>query len=191
MSEFILVTGGARSGKSSFAELIAKNANLPVTYIATAQVKDEEMAERVNKHRQQRPGHWKLVEEPFQVKKVLEELNQDQGVILLDCVTLWLSNLLFEAEELNPLECESKILYEVQAVAHLAQEIVPTVILVTNEVGQGIVPENHLARAYRDIAGRANQILAKAAQEVYMVIAGYPVEIKQPGQTILDRLASR
>lgn len=200
MSNFTLITGGARSGKSNFAEKYAAHLGLPVIYIATAQVYDDEMARRVEKHRQRRPEHWQVIEEPYALQNTLAEIQNDNAVILLDCVTLWLSNLLLNAlkpspdpdfsEVLTP-EAEENILSEVQKVALLAQKITPHVIMVTNEVGQGIVPENALARAYRDLAGRANQLLALQADMLYWVVAGYPVEIKRSGQEILNSLETK
>lgn len=200
MSRFTLITGGARSGKSSFAELLAASAKRPVTYIATAQVWDEEMALRVKKHQKQRPANWDLVEEPLNIRDTLWKLKDYDGVILLDCVTLWLTNLLLAGQaELKSLsgaegnselltELEPKIIATVKEVAHLAQEIKPQVFFVTNEVGQGIVPENPLARAYRDLAGRSNQLLARSADHVYMVVAGYPMELKHSGEKLLASL---
>ncbi|HBW34176.1 bifunctional adenosylcobinamide kinase/adenosylcobinamide-phosphate guanylyltransferase [Desulfosporosinus sp. BICA1-9] len=212
MSQFTLITGGARSGKSSFAELLAASAKLPVTYIATAQIWDEEMAHRVKKHQNQRPATWQLIEEPLNIRETLCQLKDDDGVILLDCVTLWLTNLLL-AEQTRQAErvtlsgheednfvldstkrdkmfpdIEPTILATVQEVALLAQEIKPQVLFVTNEVGQGIVPENPLARAYRDLAGRSNQILARCADHVYLVVAGYPLELKHSGGQLLASL---
>lgn len=209
MSKFTLVTGGARSGKSSFAELLAASARRPVTYIATAQIWDEEMAHRVRKHQNQRPSTWKLIEEPLNIHDTLWQLKDDQGVILLDCVTLWLTNLLLaeqtklatasslDEEKTAPdlskqakmfPEIERQIISKVQEVGDLAQEITPQVLFVTNEVGQGIVPENPLARAYRDLAGRSNQILARRADHVYLVVAGYPMELKNSGEKLLASL---
>ncbi|MGI1658668.1 MAG: bifunctional adenosylcobinamide kinase/adenosylcobinamide-phosphate guanylyltransferase [Desulfitobacterium sp.] len=199
MSDFVLITGGARSGKSSFAELLAAYPRQPVTYVATAQVYDEEMALRVKKHQNQRPSHWALVEEPLALAAVLERYRQEKGVILVDCVTLWLTNLLLSrypeekvlqgreyTETLH--ELELWILDQVKTVSDLAQEVTPQVIMVTNEVGNGIVPDNPLSRVYRDLAGRANQILGRSASQVYSVVAGYPVEIKAAGQALLDSL---
>ena len=208
MSQFTLVTGGARSGKSSFAELLAAHAKRPVTYIATAQVWDEEMALRVKKHQQQRPSTWRLIEEPRNIYDTLFQLKDEDAVILLDCVTLWLTNLLLagQAGQATPSQngeefplslknenllsntVEPQILATVQRVAQLAQEIKPQVIFVTNEVGQGIVPENPLSRAYRDLAGRSNQILARSADSVYLVVAGFPMEIKHSGEKLLTSL---
>lgn len=199
MSNLTLITGGARSGKSTFAELLAAHPGLPVVYIATAQVYDDEMALRVKKHREQRPSDWELVEEPYDISSVFHQYQRSKGVLLLDCVTLWLTNLLladnreesFEATVQDSLLYEMrerKILDQVRDVAQLAQEIEPLVILVTNEVGQGIVPDNPLSRAYRDLAGRANQILARSADKVYYVIAGYPFEVKESGQSLIESL---
>lgn len=209
MSKFTLVTGGARSGKSSFAELLAASERRPVTYIATAQIWDEEMAHRVKKHQNQRPATWQLIEEPLNIRDVFWQLKDYQGVILLDCVTLWLTNLLlaqqtnlttssslegkktapdFSKQDKMFPEIEKYVLSTVQEVGDLAQEITPQVLFVTNEVGQGIVPENTLARAYRDLAGRSNQILARRADHVYLVVAGYPMELKNSGEKLLASL---
>ncbi|MGI6119522.1 MAG: bifunctional adenosylcobinamide kinase/adenosylcobinamide-phosphate guanylyltransferase [Desulfosporosinus sp.] len=208
MSQFTLITGGARSGKSRFAELLAAQAKRPVIYIATAQIWDEEMALRVKQHRQQRPSAWRLIEEPKNIWDTLLQLKDEDAIILLDCVTLWLSNLLLAGQPcpttpfcensekftLNQKNnnsvnfLEPQILDMVKSVAQLAQEIKPQVIFVTNEVGQGIVPENPLARAYRDLAGRSNQILAQSAERVYLVVAGFPMEIKKTGEKLLASL---
>ncbi|WP_088226901.1 bifunctional adenosylcobinamide kinase/adenosylcobinamide-phosphate guanylyltransferase [Desulfosporosinus sp. FKB] len=204
MSQFTLITGGSRSGKSSFAELLAAHTaypSRPVIYIATAQILDEEMAHRVKKHQLQRPATWQLIEEPLNIPDTLQKLKETNGVILLDCVTLWLTNLLLSETEKNAQASQSahitqtiyemiepKILSLVQEVGLLAQEIQPSVIFVTNEVGQGIVPENSLSRAYRDLAGRSNQILAQSADKVYWVTAGLPVEIKHSGEALLSSL---
>ena len=210
ISQFTFITGGARSGKSHFAELLAAHANRPVIYIATAQVWDEEMALRVKKHQQQRPSTWRLIEEPRNILETLLQLKDEDGVILLDCVTLWLTNLLL-AEQTHPStpscpdgeefsldlpndndpfnnELEPQILATVKDVAQLVREIKPQVIFVSNEVGQGIVPELPLARAYRDLAGRSNQILASSADQVYLVVAGIPMEIKHSGEKLLSSL---
>ena len=188
MSQFTLITGGARSGKSRFAELLAAHAKCPVIYIATAQIWDEEMALRVKKHQQQRPSTWRLIEEPRNIRDTLLQLKDEDGVILLDCVTLWLTNLLLADGDLFNNELEPQILDIVKDVAQLAREIKPQVIFVSNEVGQGIVPEYPLSRAYRDLAGRSNQILAQSADQVYMVVAGFPMEIKQSGEKLLASL---
>ncbi len=193
MSQFTLITGGARSGKSRFAELMAAHTKRPVIYIATAQILDKEMALRVKKHQLQRPSTWRLIEEPLNIRDTLLKLYDEDGIILLDCVTLWLTNLLLSGYVPDDHNCfnktlEPQILERVQNVAQLARDIKPQVIFVTNEVGQGIVPENPLARAYRDLAGRGNQILAQSADQVYMVVAGIPMEIKHSGEKLLASL---
>ncbi|MDP4125518.1 MAG: bifunctional adenosylcobinamide kinase/adenosylcobinamide-phosphate guanylyltransferase [Bacillota bacterium] len=198
MSQFTLITGGARSGKSQFAELLAASTKRPVIYIATAQVWDDEMARRVRKHQEQRPSTWRLIEEPQNIRETLLQLKDEDGVILLDCVTLWLSNLLLQGQtkptstsELNQVkfsDLEPQIAAEVDEVARLAREIKPQVIFVTNEIGQGIVPEYPLSRAYRDVVGRCNRILAQSANEVYLVVAGFPMEIKHTGEQLLSSL---
>lgn len=200
MSQLTLITGGARSGKSEFAELLAASFHCPVIYIATAQVWDDEMAHRVKKHQQQRPAHWKLIEEPQNISDALQKLQDEDGVILLDCVTLWLSNLLLQGQtkpdsdsvsyndSKQLVNLEAKITAIVKETALLAHKIKPQVIFVTNEIGQGIVPEYPLARAYRDIVGRCNRILGQAADDVYFVVAGFPLEIKHSGEKILASL---
>lgn len=204
MSEFTFITGGARSGKSTFAERLAAKDKGPVIYIATAQVWDKEMAIRVKKHQEQRPASWRLIEEPLHIQETLTSLKDAEGVILLDCVTLWLTNMLLAgqarlAEQTVPAEqtdessrlyhqIEPEILAAVKEVTRLAQEIKPKVIFVSNEVGQGIVPENPLARAYRDLAGRSNQILARGAEKVYLVVAGLPLDLKSSGEKLLASL---
>ena len=193
ISQLTLITGGARSGKSRFAELLAAHAKRPVIYIATAQILDKEMALRVKKHQKQRPSNWRLIEEPLNIHDTLMQLKDEDGIILLDCVTLWLTNLLLagyvpdDHDRFND-TLEPQILKSVQSVALLARDIKPQVIFVSNEVGQGIVPENPMARAYRDLAGRGNQILAHSADQVYMVVAGIPMEIKHSSETLLASL---
>jgi len=188
LSRFTLITGGARCGKSRFAELLAAHTKRPVVYIATAQIGDEEMALRVKKHQQQRPSTWRLIEEPRNIRDTLLQLKDEDVIILLDCVTLWLTNLLIADGDLSNNERETQILDVVKEVAQLAQKIKPQVIFVSNEVGQGIVPEYPLARAYRDLAGRSNQILAHSADDVYLVVAGLPMEIKHSGEKLLASL---
>lgn len=204
MGEFILITGGARSGKSTFAERLAKHYDSDVIYVATAQIFDNEMADRVEKHRKQRPESWKLIEEPYDIENVLHRNDRADAVILLDCVTIWLSNLLLagladdqssdEQEIDDPTtskaypELESAILGRVKNVAEIASRSNATMLLVTNEVGLGIVPDNPLGRLYRDLSGKSNQLLAQSADKVYLVVAGYPLDVKKLGQATLDDL---
>ena len=180
----ILVTGGARSGKSAFAERLVADQNGRTAYIATAQVLDSEMEYRVRLHRQRRPAEWKTWEAPFDAHEALLEAGSCSDVILFDCITLYLSNMLC-AQDAAALADEDK-LYEMVhekvgrliKAADLLRGSGATTVFVTNEVGAGIVPENRLGRLYRDLSGLANQQIAAAADQVYAVIAGIPVEIK-------------
>lgn len=193
MGKIILVTGGARSGKSSFAETLALFSGQKVVYFATAEAFDAEMEERIKLHRIRRPAGWSTVEEPLAVVEKMVQYTGEGQVILLDCLTLWLSNLLLAElnEQGEPQEsCEHKIARQVEHLIEVALGGQATLICVSNEVGWSLVPENKLGRLYRDMAGRANQTLARAAAEVYMVVAGYPLEIKAPGSKILAEVVA-
>ncbi len=180
-----LITGGARSGKSTFAEkLAAQRGGDGVTYIATCQPWDEEMRERVAIHRRRRPPAWATVEEPFQVAAVLSIVGYQSRVVLIDCLALLISNYLTGgtlAEENSPPgepEGEKRAWEQVEALIAVAGRIPADTIIVTNEVGWGLVPPTPLGRRYRDLLGRANCALAASAQEVYLVAAGIPLELK-------------
>jgi adenosylcobinamide kinase/adenosylcobinamide-phosphate guanylyltransferase len=177
MSQTILITGGARSGKSRFAEELTRNFGASLCYIATAQALDGEMDERILRHRTRRGAAWETIEEPLMIPQTLARIDGVYSAILLDCVTLWLSNLLLSHEENDP-NTEELVLSNVQRLAATLRGMSTPVILVTNEVGQGIVPDNPLARLYRDIAGQANQILAAACNTVYVTISGIPLKLK-------------
>ncbi|MBI5101059.1 MAG: bifunctional adenosylcobinamide kinase/adenosylcobinamide-phosphate guanylyltransferase [Nitrospirae bacterium] len=164
------VIGGARSGKSSFALDRASEYEGQKVFIATAQAFDSEMTKRIQKHRQERGGDWETVEAPLAITGVLKDKSGKCGVIVIDCLTLWLSNLLLAGMDVE-METGSFI-------SSLSTVNCPRVFIVSNEVGMGIVPENELARRFRDIAGRLNQKTAALADEVYMVTAGIPVKIK-------------
>ncbi|HLH18702.1 MAG TPA: bifunctional adenosylcobinamide kinase/adenosylcobinamide-phosphate guanylyltransferase [Bryobacteraceae bacterium] len=169
-----LVTGGARSGKSRFAENLGREASRPV-YIATARPEDAEMAARIARHRQDRPAHWVTVEEPLEIAAALESQAHGSDFLLLDCLTLWLSNLCAaHAQEGDCLESAARA-----EIARLALASAGThLVLVTNEVGSGIVPESRIARLFRDLQGRVNQEAARAADSVWLLVAGIPVAIK-------------
>lgn len=164
----ILVTGGARSGKSRFArELVGEGR---VIFVATASIRDEEMRLRIEAHRRERPSHWETVEEERDLIGALSPLRGDE-VVLVDCITLWLSNLMEAGLTDQEIEGEADRLRE-----YLLR--FPRVVVVTNEVGWGVVPANPLARRFRDMAGRVNQIFASAADEVYLMVAGLPLKVK-------------
>lgn len=166
-----LVLGGARSGKSAYAEQLAIKNNQNVVYIATAQAHDNEMQQRINKHQQQRPSHWQTVEEPIALSQVLQAHNQANKTVLVDCLTLWLTNLLCLDND-EQLENEKK-----QLLSCLSQ-VNTNVILVSNEVGLGIIPMGELTRRYVDEAGYLHQDIAALADNVILVTAGLPQILK-------------
>jgi adenosylcobinamide kinase/adenosylcobinamide-phosphate guanylyltransferase len=172
MAAMIFITGGARSGKSRLAEELARGYGAPLGYIATGRAGDGEMAERIARHRARRGPDWQTVEEPLDLAGAVAALDGEVNALLVDCVTLWLTNLLLHRGESSPL------LAEVSALASLAAGLKTPLILVSNEVGMGIVPDNALARTFRDLAGEANEILARAADEVYVMFSGLPLKLK-------------
>lgn len=179
-AKIILVTGGARSGKSFFAEEYAKKIGEKIAYIATAQIYDEEMKLRVEVHKNRRPLNWQTYESPFHAEASVQNASEAHDVILFDCVTLYLSNLLLSSDtRLNSAEKYNDIAKEFEKILETAKKNNTDIILVTNEVGMGIVPENALAREYRDFAGKINQLIAARADEVYWVISGIAVDIKK------------
>ena len=220
------VIGGARSGKSAFAEGLARKYN-DVVYIATAEVKDEEMRDRIQIHRARRPFNWKTVEAPFHVDMVVSNPNEKAGLVYIDCITLYITNMLLSDEtgacggerpfaltkdDKNPpsltpparggetkgkttsssldgrgkgegereilKQKQSQMLGEINKLSKVCRESKSDVIIVSNEVGLGIVPDNALSRVFRDIAGSANQIIADEADEVYFTVAGIAQRIK-------------
>ncbi|MBR7782916.1 bifunctional adenosylcobinamide kinase/adenosylcobinamide-phosphate guanylyltransferase [Undibacterium luofuense] len=182
-----LITGGARSGKSAYAEQLAAQAEAAgqqIIYIATSAGNDAEMQRRVALHRQQRPAHWVTVESPLQLAAALQQWDQAQYWILVDCLTVWLSNLLFSGDQDFP---ETGLITPPAMVAEqraaLLQQLAVSsadVTLVSNEVGLGIIPMGAVTRWYADEAGRLNQAVAKVAQQVTLVVAGLPLSLK-PG----------
>ncbi|GFE60229.1 bifunctional adenosylcobinamide kinase/adenosylcobinamide-phosphate guanylyltransferase [Geobacter sp. AOG2] len=177
MAKTIFITGGARSGKSRFAEELARQFGAPLGYLATAQTLDDEMEERVRKHRLRRGDAWQTVEEPLHLSQALVRCDDTCKAVLVDCLTLWLSNLLFHYEEQGE-DAEARILEDVHSLTATLRKMRTPVIIVSNEVGQGIVPENRLARRFRDMAGQANQLLAAMADEAHVVISGIPLRLK-------------
>lgn len=189
MGQIILVTGGVRSGKSAFAERYAAHcaaAGVHVAYIATAQVYDTEMRQRVDLHQARRPADWSTYEAPFFSENAIRAAGESHGVILFDCITMFLSNDMLQYPE-DEQERDSFGLHveeRIGALVQAAQEVEATTIFVTNEVGAGIVPEHRLGRLYRDMAGLANQQIARSAAEVYLVTCGIPVNIKKIAEAI-------
>lgn len=182
-NRLILVTGGARSGKSTFAEQLAEQQGKPITYLATAQIYDAEMQERVRVHKERRADFWLTREAPFDAAVQLREAANNTPVILLDCLTLFMSNHLLreipsDYSAGKHQQCRDKVLAAVEELIAAAKSAPAWVIVVTNEVGLGIVPDNVLGRVFRDLAGIANQRMAAAADEVYLVVSGLPLQIK-------------
>ncbi|WP_133075737.1 bifunctional adenosylcobinamide kinase/adenosylcobinamide-phosphate guanylyltransferase [Pseudomonas sp. RL_5y_Pfl2_69] len=166
-----LILGGARSGKSRLAEKLAAESGCAVTYIATSQPLDGEMNERVRHHRERRPEHWALIEEPIELARVLRDNARADTCLLVDCLTLWLTNLLM-LEDLQRLNAERDALLE--CLADLPGEIV----FVSNETGMGVVPLGELTRRYVDEAGWLHQALAERCQRVVLTVAGLPLTLK-------------
>lgn len=170
-----LILGGARSGKSAYAEQRASASELPVTYIATAQVYDDEFAARVAHHKARRPPHWQLVESPFNLATTLEEHAKEDTCVIVDCLTLWLAQCICPDCELP-----EAIQWEDERNALLA--VLPTlkgsVFLVSNEVGMGIVPLGEINRQFQDEQGRLNQSVATLADQVSFIAAGLPLTLK-------------
>ena len=166
-----LILGGARSGKSRLAEKLAAESGCAVTYIATSQPLDGEMNERVRHHRERRPEHWALIEEPVELARVLRDNARADACLLVDCLTLWLTNLLM-LEDLQRLNAERDVLLE--CLAELPGEI----LFVSNETGMGVVPLGELTRRYVDEAGWLHQALAERCQRVVLTVAGLPLTLK-------------
>jgi adenosylcobinamide kinase / adenosylcobinamide-phosphate guanylyltransferase len=215
----VLIIGGARSGKSSFAEQLAASSERPVAFIATATAGDDEMRERIARHRASRPRQWHTLEEPLDLSGAARRASELADVLLLDCVTLWLGNVLSQASKqhesapIHPANAASRLvlrtqagckekddkeeeveelslpgrlfdesaLKEIEALLTVVKSLAPgkTLIVVTNEVGLGVVPAYPLGRLYRDTLGYVNQQLARAADRVYLMVAGIAVDIKR------------
>ena len=175
-----LVTGGARSGKSTYGESLYKG-TLDVVYIATSRVYDKEMEERVNLHKNSRPKEWRTYEENYSLYQAVGSENN----YFLDCVTVLTSNIMFDISQgLEYIDyrvqgqIENKVLGEIKGLIDKIREENKNLVLITNELGYSIVPENHLARVFRDIQGRINQKIASYCDDVYLVCCGIPVKIK-------------
>jgi adenosylcobinamide kinase/adenosylcobinamide-phosphate guanylyltransferase len=166
-----LVLGGARCGKSALAERLAGESGCPVTYIATATVLDDEMAARIDEHRARRPPAWTLVEAPLALADALQAAASPDGCVLVDCLTLWLNNLLFSADEAR---CRA----EREKFLNILPRLPGRILLVSNEVGMGIVPMGEVSRRFCDEAGRLNQAVAALCDQVVWVVAGLPLIMK-------------
>ncbi len=173
----ILITGGCRSGKSAHAQQWAESLPGRRAYVATCPVVDDEMRQRIDRHQQDRRDRgWETIEEQTDLVGVLR--GNDHDVLLVDCLTLWINNLMFEAEKQQQTVDEDQIADQCRAVLEVCRKHPGTILFVTNEVGQGIVPENPLARRYRDLVGRCNQVIAAEVDNVTLVSCGIPLTLK-------------
>ena len=166
-----LILGGARSGKSRLAEKLAAESGCVVTYIATSQPLDGEMNERVRHHRERRSGHWALIEEPIELARILRDNARADTCLLVDCLTLWLTNLLM-------LEDPQRLTAERDALLQCLAELPGEIVFVSNETGMGVVPLGELTRRYVDEAGWLHQALAERCQRVVLTVAGLPLTLK-------------
>lgn len=166
-----LILGGARSGKSRLAEKLATDSGLAVTYIATSQALDGEMSARIRQHRERRPADWALIEEPIELARVLRESANAERCLLVDCLTLWLTNLLM-------LEDDARLLAEREALLDCLSGLPGRIILVSNESGLGVVPMGELTRRYVDEAGWLHQAIAERCHRVVFTVAGLPMLLK-------------
>jgi len=186
VGKWTFVLGGVRSGKSQFAldQAKAQQNGAQVTFLASAIPFDQEMKERVKQHQAERPAEWETIEAPYNVVQPLRQLSQNQGLILWDCVTVFVSNLMIEemgpddSKKLDPKKVEKKILGEIEQILALKKECRADMIVVSNEVGHGVVPESESGRFFRDIAGKVNQVIAAASDHVFLITAGIPLKIK-------------
>ena len=177
-----LVLGGARSGKSAYAEKLAAESGRAVVYIATAGAGDAEMAARIARHRSDRPQHWLTVEEPVQLADAIRRHSTKTNLVLVDCLTLWLSNLMFSAggdyPDVGAITLPPEIGEQRAALLEVLQNAAGDVVLVTNEVGMGLVPMGALSRCFVDEAGRLNQAVAAVCNRAVFVAAGLPLILK-------------
>lgn len=172
MGKIVFILGGARSGKSRFAIKLAGERARRIAFIATCAPGDSEMKMRINLHKKIRPAHWQTFEEPHDIPLLLKKIGSKFEAIIIDCLTLLISNFLLEG--LKEVAIEDRI----NSILNSVRKINAKVIIVSNEVGLGIVPENKLARDFRDIAGRINQIVADKADEVFFLLSGIPWRVK-------------
>ncbi len=172
----IFILGGARSGKSRFAQELAGKLGNKVLFVATGEPRDEEMQARINEHKKARPKSWRTLEIPANISRQLEVEIGDAEVVIIDCLTLLISNQL--GEELDYPEAEKQVMAEINKLITSMDKLDASFIIVSNEVGMGLVPETKLGRIYRDLLGKANQLIAQRANDVYFMAASLPMKIK-------------
>jgi len=181
----ILIIGGARSGKSHFAQELALKLGKPVLFVATAVAGDEEMRHRIEEHQRTRPTKWSTVEVTTHIGNQIEQIIGLAQVVIVDCITLLVSNIFSQyadqtGEHIDATLIEKKVTSEIDELVECINRLDASFIIVTNEVGTGLVPANKMSRLYRDLLGKANQLLAQQADEVYLMVAGLLLKIKPP-----------
>lgn len=174
--KLIFILGGARSGKSYFAQELAKKLGEKVLFVATAEPLDEEMKARIEEHRKVRPSNWQTLELTNAIAKEIVRYFDDTEVVIVDCLTLLVSNLL--SKEADYSQAEKQVTAEINGLIDCTNRLTASFIIVSNEVGMSIVPENELPRHYRDLLGKVNQLVSQQADEVYLMVAGIPLKVK-------------
>jgi adenosylcobinamide kinase / adenosylcobinamide-phosphate guanylyltransferase len=183
LKQITLLLGGARSGKSQYAQELARKSADKVLFVATAEAGDEDMRRRIEKHKQSRPASWRTLEAAARIGRRIEIEIQGESLVIIDCITLLVSNIFCRPDAaqfalLPDSELEKQVISEIAELQECLQKVPASFIIVSNEVGLGLVPDNRLGRLYRDYLGRANQMLAQSAGEVYFMVAGIPLRIK-------------
>ncbi|MFC2001765.1 bifunctional adenosylcobinamide kinase/adenosylcobinamide-phosphate guanylyltransferase [Chloroflexota bacterium] len=183
MSKFTLITGGVRSGKSHFAQELALKMGEPVLFVATATAGDEEMRQRIEKHQKSRPATWITLEATTHIGSQILSKIGNSPTVMVDCITLLVNNIFLPysdptGEQIDAPRVEKEVMSEIDELVHCIDQANASFIMVTNEVGLGLVPANKMSRLYRDLLGKANQILAQRADEIYLLVAGIPIMIK-------------
>jgi len=183
MKKAVLILGGARSGKSRFAQELARNAGVPVLFVATAEAGDEDMRQRIDKHRKARPPQWRTLEATEHLGNRITQEAGVAGIVMVDCITLLVSNIFSrhseqDLEQIEESVLEEEVAAEINELITCVKKVDAGFIIVSNEVGLGLVPDNHIGRLYRDLLGKVNQMLAQCADEVYLLVAGLPLKIK-------------
>jgi adenosylcobinamide kinase/adenosylcobinamide-phosphate guanylyltransferase len=186
MGQLIMILGGVRSGKSSFAEALAKQlGDEDVVYLATAESCDEEMSDRIARHQSSRPSSWTTIESRRELARLIPEIASESEVILLDCLTIWISNILLDAGDATPfVEIERQMRQEISEFIDEIKRSNLTCLVVAGEVGMGVVPESLLGRQFRDLHGWANQTLVDVATQTYWRVAGRTVNLKSISQSL-------
>jgi adenosylcobinamide kinase / adenosylcobinamide-phosphate guanylyltransferase len=183
VKKIILLLGGARSGKSHYAQQLAEQSARKVLFVATAEAGDEDMRLRIEKHKQNRPAAWRTLEAREHLGGQIEDEIGDEQLVLIDCITLLVNNIFCrydekQFEDIADSVLEKQVISEMNELRTCFEKVEADFIIVSNEVGLGLVPDNRMGRLYRDILGRANQMLAQSSTEVYLMVAGIPLRVK-------------